>query len=262
MDDTAIAPVETQKPTSPVGPILLVLWLGLGAALAHAEADLVGVLTFGFVLVGWILALSLHEFGHAFTAHLAGDHTVEGKGYLTFDPRKYTDLGTSLVIPLIALALGGIGFPGGAVYLREDLMRGRRWRSAAALAGPVGTLVVLLLVTVVVHLIAPVLPDGAANPLIPALAFLGFLQATALVLNLLPIPGLDGFNVIRPWLPESWSPILRKIEGLAMLVLLGLVFFVPVAASLFFGLAYLISYAVGLPVDLVQEGYGAFRFWA
>ena len=53
-------------------------------------------------------------------------------GYLSFDPRRYGDLGTSLVIPLLALALGGIGFPGGAVYLRNDLMRSPFWRAAAS----------------------------------------------------------------------------------------------------------------------------------
>ena len=53
--------------------------------------------------------------------------------HVSFDPRRYGDLGVSLVIPLIALAMGGIGFPGGAVYLRTDLMRSRPWRSAASL---------------------------------------------------------------------------------------------------------------------------------
>ena len=53
------------------------------------------------------------------------------KGYLAFDPRRYGDLGVSLVIPLLALAMGGVGFPGGAVYVRNDLIRGRVWRSGS-----------------------------------------------------------------------------------------------------------------------------------
>src|SRR3546814_20196756 len=81
-----------------------------------------------------------HEFSNSAVAGAGCDHTVRDKGYLTFDPRLYGDLGTSLVIPLLALALGGVGFPGGAVYLRQDLMRGPLWRSAASLAGPAAPL--------------------------------------------------------------------------------------------------------------------------
>src|SRR5206468_1831775 len=67
----------------------------------------------------------------------------------------------------------------------------------------------------------------AATPdmLFSALAMLAFLQAMALILNLLPFPGLDGFNVLRPFLPRSWTRGLQKFEGLSMLALLGLLFF-------------------------------------
>ena len=129
------------KPNPFVGPAILLIWIALGAALVAAPS---GLLVFAFVMVGWILAVMAHEFSHAAVAWLAGDRTVAEKGYLSFDPRRYGDLGVSLVLPLIALAMGGIGFPGGAVYLRNDLMRGPVWRAAAALAGPAATLVVLL----------------------------------------------------------------------------------------------------------------------
>lgn len=258
MDDT---PAETRQPVSPVGPLLLAAWLALGAGLANAGPGLAGPLTFAFVMTGWILAVALHEFGHAYIAHLAGDHTIAAQGYLSFDPRKYADLWTSLIIPLIAVALGGIGFPGGAVYLREDLMRSKAWRSAASLAGPAGTLVVLLVISLALRLITPALPGGEANPLVPALALLGFLQATALILNLLPIPGLDGFNAIRPFLPRSWHGGIRKVETVAMLALLALIFFVPLAAALFFAVSFEAAAAAGLPIEPVQDGYRAFRFW-
>jgi Zn-dependent protease len=263
LDETA-APTPAAAAPSGISPFALVLlagFLALGAALATLP-QFAGPLTFAFVMLGWVVAVALHEFGHAFTAHLAGDHTVAAKGYLSLDPRRYADLGTSLVIPLIALALGGVGFPGGAVYLRDDLMRSRAWRSAASLAGPLGTLVVLVLISAALHLMTPRLPGEAANPLVPALAFLAFLQATALILNLLPIPGLDGFNVLRPWLPRSWRGAVRKAEALAMIALLALVFFVPGASAVLFGLALLITDAAAVPVEAIQQGYATFRFWA
>jgi Zn-dependent protease len=254
---------DRPQPATGISPNALILVAAVaasGAALALLP-QAAGPLTFLFVVLGWILAVVVHEFGHAIVAHQAGDPTIAEKGYLTLDPLKYADLGTSIVIPVIAVVLGGIGFPGGAVYLREDLMRSRVWRAAASLAGPAGTLAVLLALSGLLRLIAPTLPGGADNPLIPALAFLAFLQATALILNLLPVPGLDGYGIIRPFLPKAVRDATRRFEGVAMLALLALLFFVPGASAVFFGVAFILAQAVGLPIEAVQDGYRAFRFW-
>ncbi len=250
----------SRPPISPNALILLAAWIASGVGLIMAP-QAAGVFTFVFVILGWVLAVVAHEFGHAFIAHKAGDPTIAEKGYLSLDPLKYADLGVSIVIPVIAVVLGGIGFPGGAVYLREDMMRNRAWRSAASLAGPFGTFLVLVVLTAAIGFAAPRLEGGLANPLIPALAFLAFLQATALLLNLLPVPGLDGYGIIRPWLPQDVREATRKYESLAMIALLAVLFFVPPVANLFFGIAFLVSHLVGVPLEAVQEGYRTFRFW-
>ena len=250
----------SRPPISPNALILLAAWIASGVGLVMAP-QAAGVFTFVFVILGWVLAVVAHEFGHAFIAHKAGDPTIAEKGYLSLDPLKYADLGVSIVIPVIAVVLGGIGFPGGAVYLREDMMRNRAWRSAASLAGPFGTFLVLIVLTAAIGFAAPRLEGGLASPLIPALAFLAFLQATALLLNLLPVPGLDGYGIIRPWLPQDVREATRKYESLAMIALLAVLFFVPPVANLFFGIAFLVSHLVGVPLEAVQEGYRTFRFW-
>ncbi len=191
-------------------------------------------------------------------AYLGGDYTVEAKGYLTLNPLKYTNLATSIVLPVIVLAIGGIGFPGGAVYLRQDLMRGPLWRSAASLAGPAGTLVALLVLAAILAVVRAVDPSGAV---MPALAFLAFLQATALILNLLPVPGLDGWGAIRPLLPTSVAIAVAPVGRIAFLLLLGLIFFVPQASFLLFGSAFAICEVLGVSRDLVIEGLRAFQFW-
>jgi Zn-dependent protease len=254
---TALPAKPTAPPNNLIGLGLLAAFVGLGAALSLTTPGKTP-LTFAFVLVGWVLAVVAHEFAHAAVAYLAGDHTVREKGYLSFDPRRYGDLGTSLVIPVIALALGGIGFPGGAVYLRTDLMRSRSWRAAASLAGPAATLAVLLLLAFVLGLWSRVaLPDALSA----ALAMLAFLQATALVLNLLPLPGLDGFNAIRPFLPRAWAPAIVRFEGLAMLALLAALFLLPGFSDLLFGVAVTITSALGVPAAAMQSGWEAFHFW-
>ncbi|HKP79223.1 MAG TPA: site-2 protease family protein [Phenylobacterium sp.] len=254
----------TAVPAKPAAPPNNLIGLGLLAAFAACGAALVLTppvktpLTFAFILTGWVLAVMAHEFAHAGVAFLAGDHTVRDKGYLSFDPRRYGDLGTSLAIPLIALALGGIGFPGGAVYLRNDLMRSPAWRAAASLAGPGATLLVLLLLAFVLNLWSrAALPD----PLFAALAMLAFLQATALVLNLLPLPGLDGFNALRPFLPKAWAPAIHRFEGLSMLLLLAALFLLPGFSNLLFGVAVTLAAALGVPPPAMQAGWEAFHFW-
>jgi Zn-dependent protease len=180
---------------------------------------------------------------------------VVAKGYLSFDPRRYADLGVSLVLPLLFLALGGIGFPGGAVYLRDDLMRSRLWRSAASLAGPFFTLLVLLLLAGAIGM------AGDHEKLRAALAFLAFLQATALVLNMIPVPGFDGFGAIRPFLPAASGPWIKRVSGLVAVGFLILIFIVPGGATPIFRVGGTVAHAVGVPFDAVAEGFADFRFW-
>ncbi|MEW5685274.1 MAG: site-2 protease family protein [Pseudomonadota bacterium] len=251
-------PIVDAPPDNRVGMGLLAAFALFGLGLARAPDALGGVLTFGFVLTGWVLAVMAHEFAHAGVAWLAGDHTVKAKGYLSFDPRRYGDISTSLAIPLLALALGGIGFPGGAVYLRNDLMRSPAWRAAASLAGPGATLVVLLALALVLNLWLAVAPPGR---LFAAIAMLAFLQSTALILNLLPLPGLDGFNAIRPFMPKAWLPSVAKAERFALLILLGAVFLVPGFSSGLFGAAVSLTSLLGIPGQAIGIAWEDFHFW-
>jgi Zn-dependent protease len=252
-------PPPPPKPNPFVGPAILAVWLALGAVL---EVQPNGPVVFAFVMVGWILSVMAHEFSHAAVAWLGGDRTVAEKGYLSFDPRRYGDLGVSLVIPLLALAMGGIGFPGGAVYIRHDLIRTKLWRAAASLAGPAATLVVLLAIAFGLSFWAGWGVGGPGSvALFEALTVLGFLQAMGLILNLLPIPGLDGFGAIRPFLPASLNPHLRKVEGLVMVGLLLVIFWVPGASATLFRAAASLGLALGLDLDALQAGWRAFHFW-
>ena len=78
---------------------------------------------FVIVTVLWVFSVCLHEFGHALVAYRGGDYTVREKGYLTMNPLHYTDPLFSILMPLLFLAMGGIGLPGGAVYIERQLLR-------------------------------------------------------------------------------------------------------------------------------------------
>lgn len=208
------------------------------------------------ILAGWVISLCLHEFAHAFLAFVYGDRSAELRGYLTLDPRKYTHPALSLGLPLLIIVLGGIGFPGGAVYLNTaGMTKGQRTR--ISLAGPATNLVcgVLLL------LIVAVVPLSPQNwNLLAGLAMLAFLQITATVLNLIPMPGFDGYGALEPYLSHQTRRSAAQIAPYGFLLVFALLF-IPVVNRAFFDLIYGIVELLGVPGGLVGEGWRLFLFW-
>jgi Zn-dependent protease len=210
---------------------------------------------FLFVTVGWIFSVCLHEFGHALVAYKGGDHTVRDKGYLTLNPLRYTHPVYSLLLPLVFLLLGGIGLPGGAVFIDESLLRSKQWRTATALAGPAMNVLLVQL------LCLPFWFGFVDTNFGPALAFLCQLQISAVIFNLLPLPPLDGFRALSPWLPPDLRARLLAGSNIFLWVLFIVMWNVPVANHAFWGLVNGISTSLGVDPDLAQEGYRQYRFW-
>jgi Zn-dependent protease len=211
---------------------------------------------FVLVLGLWIFSVCAHEFAHAATAYAGGDHTVRDKGYLTFNPLKYLDPVQSLLLPVLFLVLGGIGLPGAAVYIERHRLRSPAWESAVSLAGPAANLVLLGVCGLLLQWDAV-----RGSDLAPVIAFVGLLQATAVVLNLLPLPGLDGFGALAPWLPAGLRARLQALGGAAILLLLLVMFTVPGAGRLVWTPAQAMAAAVDIPLGLAERGQRAFAFW-
>ena len=231
-----------------------------GGVLAWLAADevtpLARVGVFVLVIAGWLVSLCLHEFGHAYTAWRFGDHGVEARGYLTLNPLKYSHPMLSLGLPVLFIALGGIGFPGGAVYVQTSWMTPRQ-KSLVSLAGPAANLVlgaVLLTVTSVY---------GSQSHAVfwSGLAFLGFLQVTALLLNLIPVPGLDGYGALEPHLSPDTQRALEPVKQWGFFILL-LLLFAPTLNRWFFGAVYWLCGLSGVSPMLMQVGGALTRFWS
>jgi len=206
------------------------------------------------VLVGWIFSLCLHEFAHAATAFIAGDRSDSTATYLSFNPLKYLHPILSILLPVVFILLGGIGLPGGAVYLRRDLVRSRGWQSAISAAGP--AMNVLTLIVIAIPFALGVLD---AHPLLAAaLGLLAFFQAAATVLNLLPIPGLDGYGIIEPWLPYSWRAALAPFRGYGILILFVLLWTLPQFNELYFTSVTNLMAAVRIDPSWFALGYRTF----
>lgn len=229
---------------------------GALAWLAGADVNVSGRAgVFIFVIAGWVVSLCLHEFGHALTAWRFGDHDVAVRGYLTLDPRRYSHPMLSLGLPLLIIALGGIGLPGAAVYVRTSFMTAAR-RTLVSLAGPAANLLLAILLLGSTQLFF----DSAHPVLWAGVAFLGFLQVTAVLLNLLPIPGLDGYGALEPHLSPETQRALEPFKQFGWLILL-LVLIAPPLNQWFFGLVYWFFELSGVPPMLAQLGGGLTRFW-
>jgi Zn-dependent protease len=213
-------------------------------------------MTFTIVLLGWIFSLCLHEFSHALVAYHGGDTTVREKGYLTFNPLKYTHPVFSIILPLLFLLMGGIGLPGGAVYIETWRIRNRYWLSAMSLAGPASNLLVAIILGIILR-VSPVTNTG----IWPGLSFLLVLQISAVLFNLIPLPPFDGYNALEPFL----SPVIRmqvdRIRGATMWIILLAFWYVPFIADAFWNTVYLSSTILGVDWSLVVAGLNRFRFW-
>jgi Zn-dependent protease len=203
-----------------------------------------------------LVSLCLHEFGHAYMAWHYGDRDVAVRGYLTLNPLKYSNPLLSLGLPLVFIALGGIGLPGGAVYVRTSWMTPRR-RTVVALAGATvnAALAVVLLV------LTAVFTDAYHIVFWSGMAFLGFLQVTAVVLNLLPIPGLDGYAALEPHLSPETQQALRPAKQWGFLILFILLIAPPLNAA-FFSVVLWFFDLFDVPRVLVGVGSALTRFWS
>ena len=236
----------------------LVALFVVSAVMAWREFGNPRIDIFLLVASGWVISLCLHEYSHALLAYVGGDRAVADRGYLTLNPLKYTHPVLSILLPLLFLVLGGIGLPGGAVWVDHGSVRSRVWDSLISFAGPATNLVCtfVLLVPFWVGV------DTFAHATFWAgLAFLAFLQLMASLLNFLPIPGIDGGNVLYPWLSAQWKRGFGYVAPWGMLILFGLLFSPRINAA-FFDVVDTVADFIGLPSYLANEGFHLFRFWS
>ena len=228
-------------------------WTGFGNA---------GIDVFLFIVSGWLVSLCLHEYGHAVAGYFSGDRSVADRGYLRLNPLKYTNPLLSIVLPIIVVIIGGIGLPGGAVWIDHRHINSRAKDSLISATGPLANIVLGLVAAV------PFLLGFADNGLSDshyafwsALALLAFLQVTAAILNLLPIPGLDGGGIIYPWLSREYQRAWNLFAPYGF-ILLFLALWQTRLGQWFFDAVFWIGEKLGLSEGMIQLGLQLMRFWS
>ena len=206
---------------------------------------------FPTVLLLWILCTSFHEFGHALVAYYGGDYTVSEKGYLYLNPFHYATLFQSLLLPILLMILTqGVTLFGAAVYINVGLLRSRGWQTATSLGGPLCTLFCLIFLAFPFYIFS--IEDKNQSNFWSAIALSAFLQLNALIVNLIPLPPLDGFMAILPWLPLSMQQEYDKSKNYINVVGLLLLYLVVCRSSLFN--SFITNVTQSIPSDLLSNG--------
>jgi Zn-dependent protease len=198
--------------------------LGMIDLLIHGQ-----YLDFVIIAISIVLAIALHEFGHAAADELEGDPTARLAGRLTLNPVRHLDPFGTLLIVLV-----GFGW-GKPVPMTVTKLRNRRF--GAAFVGAAGPLVNVILAFISGALLGRL---GVASYGSVAYRFLSeflFLNVLLVVLNLLPIPPLDGSRILAAVLPPDKQEIIFFLDKYGFVILLLAAFLVlprilgPIATS-------------------------------
>ena len=174
-----------------------------------------------------LCSLTVHEAAHAWAADRLGDSTARTLGRLSLNPAVHIDPIGTILFPLIALAtnLPLIGWakpvPVNVAKLRSN------WRQKfmlIAAAGPASNLVLALLASILLHAVAPLGAgaEGVAVSVSPVLQTAIFVNVLLAVFNMVPVPPLDGGNVLAGLLTGAMADAFDRLRRYGFLILYGL----------------------------------------
>ena len=173
-----------------------------------------------------IFAITLHEASHGWVAHKFGDNTAYMMGRITANPLKHIDLIGTIIVPVVCLMLSGFvfGWAKPVPVVSKNLKNPKRDMAFVAAAGPLSNLVMALGWGAILKV--GLMANSSGFDWAMGLVYMG--QAGILinlvlgVLNLIPIPPLDGSRVLSSFLPAKIDYVYSKLEPYGFFILLVL----------------------------------------
>jgi len=175
-----------------------------------------------------ILAITVHEVAHGWMAMKLGDCTAKMLGRLTLNPVKHIDPIGTLLVPGLLLVMGGFifGWAKPVPVTWENLKNPKRDMALVALAGPMSNLLMALIWAGILKIGLILAISGSAEMVALPLIYMGGAGITInlilMVLNLLPLPPLDGGRIVASLLPDKLSWQFNRLERWGLVILLGL----------------------------------------
>lgn len=178
----------------------------------------------------WIIpvlfAITVHEVAHGWVASKLGDPTAKMLGRLTLNPLKHIDPVGTILIPALTLMLAGIvfGYAKPVPVTFQNLRNPKRDMAIVAAAGPLANLLMIILWIILIRVALLVHADNSGITLfLVAMGTAGiYANMILMVLNLIPIPPLDGGRVLTGVLPGPASYKFAQIEPYGMIILIAL----------------------------------------
>ncbi|MEX2425386.1 MAG: site-2 protease family protein [Thermomicrobiaceae bacterium] len=180
---------------------------------------------FAAILVTFIIAITVHEFMHAWTAWMLGDDTARHLGRISLNPAMHFDPMGALMFLLIALGLPGIAWgkpvPVNDFRLRPAGRFGRQGSMAlVSFAGPLSNVVLGAIAAGILRFSS--FTGSSRLELDQFLWIFMLVNFSLAAFNMVPLPPLDGSRILSALLPAFWRPVLAPLEkyGIPILILL------------------------------------------
>ena len=176
-----------------------------------------------------LFSLTVHEAAHAWSADRLGDATARMLGRVSLNPAVHVDPIGTVLFPLIAL-LTNLPVIGWAKPVPVNILNLRgNWREkymGIAAAGPASNIVLAVIASLVLRAIAPAsadaLEDGQVSPLTTVLESAIYINVLLAVFNMVPVPPLDGGNVLAGLLRGPVGEAFERIRPYGFMILYGL----------------------------------------
>lgn len=196
----------------------------------------------------YLIAVSFHEFGHAYAAYRQGDDTAKLEGRLTLNPMAHIDPVGMLCFFLASMT--GVGF-GWAKPVPINPLRFREYRKGmieVSIAGVAMNFLLFIVALIVVKIIAMMgltgIGDSALKTVFGLIYWFIMFNAVLFVFNLIPVPPLDGSKILMMFLPRDMAVAFAGLERYGFMIILLMISFRildPVFNLVFFGVQSLLQ---------------------
>lgn len=176
-----------------------------------------------------LFAITLHEAAHGWMAEKLGDKTARMLGRVSLNPIRHIDPIGTIIVPAALLWFGGFifGWAKAVPVTMQNLRNPRVDMAWVAIAGPTANLLMALfwaLVLKIGFILVASQPGIGQFMIYSGIAGVS-INLILMVLNLLPIPPLDGSRILSAFLPSEWAWQYNRLEPYGLFILLGLLFF-------------------------------------
>lgn len=193
-----------------------------------------------------LFAITLHEVAHGYVAKLYGDVTAASLGRLSLNPLKHISLIGTVIVPIVLIKLTGVGFGWAKpVPVRFDQLNNpKKDMVKVAAAGPFANFLMLVFWLLIAKLVNWFgVESSSVSEILLTMCTIGvFINLILIIVNLIPVPPLDGGRVLSGLVSNQTSMLLRKIEPYGIFIVFGLIYYLVKTGYLDASLYYITSF--------------------